>query len=82
MVQGDTVAQAAEKLYISPGTAKTHVAHIYLKMGAHSRSEACELVRTQTSTNPTPAVVDVSSSKPELHPCRDAEHRGTQRPRR
>lgn len=46
LVQGDTVAQAAEKLYISPGTAKTHVAHIYRKMGVHSRAEACALVRS------------------------------------
>ena len=35
----------AEELYISDGTVKTHVAHIYRKFGASSRQELLLLIQ-------------------------------------
>lgn len=42
---GLTNAQVAEKLYISVGTAKRHVANIFMKLGASHRAEAIALGR-------------------------------------
>ncbi len=36
-----------EKLVISEGTARTHIKHIYRKIGVHSKEELLELVHTQ-----------------------------------
>ena len=41
---GDSIQAVAEKLFISPGTVKTHINHIYKKTGVEGRRELKELV--------------------------------------
>lgn len=48
MVQGIPVAGIAERACISYGTVKTHVNHIYRKLGVHSREEAMALLQRET----------------------------------
>jgi DNA-binding NarL/FixJ family response regulator len=38
-VKGLRKAKIAEKLYISPGTARTHLQRVYKKLGVHSQAE-------------------------------------------
>jgi DNA-binding CsgD family transcriptional regulator len=40
---GRSVEDLAAELYVSPNTVKTHLAHCYDKLGAHSRTEAIAL---------------------------------------
>jgi DNA-binding NarL/FixJ family response regulator len=40
LVDGLTIAQIARRLYIAESTAKTHVAHIYGKLGSNNRAQA------------------------------------------
>ncbi|WP_270044463.1 LuxR C-terminal-related transcriptional regulator [Solirubrobacter ginsenosidimutans] len=40
-----SVPEIAEELYVAASTAKTHVKHIYGKLGVHSRAEAVERAR-------------------------------------
>lgn len=40
-----TVQEIAKELYRSTDTIKTHVRHLYTKLGAHSRSEAVRTAR-------------------------------------
>ncbi len=42
--QGRSLPYIQEKLSIAEGTARTHVAHIYQKLGVHSRQEFLDLV--------------------------------------
>lgn len=44
MAQGISTADIAERTCISYGTVKTHVSHVYRKLGVHSREEAVALV--------------------------------------
>ncbi|HTP18475.1 MAG TPA: LuxR C-terminal-related transcriptional regulator [Solirubrobacteraceae bacterium] len=37
--QGLTNPQIGERMFISRGTVKTHLEHIYAKLGLHSRTE-------------------------------------------
>jgi DNA-binding NarL/FixJ family response regulator len=37
---GDSVAGMAKRLYMSQSTAKTHIAKLYTKLGAHNRASA------------------------------------------
>jgi DNA-binding CsgD family transcriptional regulator len=41
--RGSTVPRIAEQLYITPGTVKTHVIHIYRKAGVNSRQDLLDL---------------------------------------
>jgi DNA-binding CsgD family transcriptional regulator len=43
LVRGRTLAHMQKALNISEGTAKTHVNHIYQKLGIHSREELLDL---------------------------------------
>jgi DNA-binding NarL/FixJ family response regulator len=40
LAQGATNKRIAEALYVTPATVKTHLAHIYAKLGARGRHEA------------------------------------------
>jgi LuxR family transcriptional regulator, maltose regulon positive regulatory protein len=40
-----TYAQIAETLFVSENTVKSHVAHIYTKLGAHNRDHAIARAR-------------------------------------
>jgi DNA-binding CsgD family transcriptional regulator len=40
---GRSVDELADELYVSTNTVKTHLAHVYDKLGAHSRAEAIAL---------------------------------------
>ena len=44
LAKGYTSKLIAEKLNISPGTAKTHIKHIYSKLGLHSQQELIAVV--------------------------------------
>jgi DNA-binding CsgD family transcriptional regulator len=44
LAQGMSIARIEESLYVSNSTVKTHIRHIYEKMGVHSRDEARKIV--------------------------------------
>ena len=44
LAQGRTRAFIQEELVLSGGTVKTHVTHIYAKMGVHDRQEMMDLI--------------------------------------
>ena len=44
LAKGRNVSYIKEKLYISEGTAKTHVHHVYKKLNVHSQQELMALI--------------------------------------
>lgn len=50
LVRGSTISGAAETLGVSMSTAKSHVYHIYQKLGVHTREELAALVEGALST--------------------------------
>ena len=44
LAKGNNNKAIAEKLGISPATAKTHIKHIYSKLGVHSQQELIDMV--------------------------------------
>lgn len=44
LAKGYTSKLIAEKLHIAPGTAKTHIKHVYSKLGLHSQQELIAMV--------------------------------------
>lgn len=55
VVEGLTNKAIAERMYISPGTVKTHLAHIFAKLGVTRRAElAAEAVRRGHEGTPDP----------------------------
>ncbi len=44
LAQRSTVAEIEEVLYVSQGTVKAHINHIYRKMGIHSKAELIDLL--------------------------------------
>ena len=48
LVQGRTNDDIAQNMFISTGTVKTHVYHIYQKLGVHTRKELMALIRGRT----------------------------------
>ena len=43
-----TISRAAEKLYISENTVRTHVRHIYAKLAINSREELLAMIDDET----------------------------------
>lgn len=46
LAKGNNAAYLQEKLYISEGTAKTHIRHIYRKLNVHTQQDLMRLVET------------------------------------
>lgn len=44
LLEGDSASDIARKLIIANGTAKSHIRHVYKKLGIHNRTELFELV--------------------------------------
>ena len=58
VASGRTNADIAERLYISPHTVRNHLAHIFEKLGAHSRWQAIAVVFGQRRLCEIIALVD------------------------
>ncbi|MDO4442785.1 MAG: helix-turn-helix transcriptional regulator [Slackia sp.] len=43
LLEGKTAGEIAEAMVVAPGTAKSHVCHVYRKLGVHSRAELFEM---------------------------------------
>jgi len=43
-MRGDSIQRISEELFVSQGTVKAHINHIYRKLGIHSRQEMLDLV--------------------------------------
>ena len=46
LAKGRSMAHIMDELVISEGTAKTHINHVYKKLGVHSRHELIDLIET------------------------------------
>ena len=53
LAEGLTNPQIAERLFIGRGTVKTHVAHIFAKLGVSTRAELASLATKRTEGKPT-----------------------------
>jgi LuxR family transcriptional regulator, maltose regulon positive regulatory protein len=49
-----TTQEIGGELYLSANTIKTHIRHLYLKLGAHRRGEAVQLARAMGLLAPSP----------------------------
>lgn len=58
LVRGRNIPAIAEKLCISKGTAHTHAAHVYQKLGVHRQQELIDLVDRDSSGGEVPAQSD------------------------
>ena len=47
LVDGHSTVEIAQKLAISPSTARTHVQNVLVKLGAHSRLQAASMIATR-----------------------------------
>jgi LuxR family transcriptional regulator, maltose regulon positive regulatory protein len=59
---GLTMPEIAEQLYLSANTVRTHLRHIYQKLGAHHRGEAVDRARALGLLAPSPR--NLSNSRP------------------
>ena len=50
LAKGHNAAYIQEKLYISEGTAKTHIRHIYRKLDIHTQQELMRMVETAAAS--------------------------------
>ena len=53
LLRGKTATYISEKLYIAPGTTKTHIYNIYRKLGVHSKMEMFDMFEDYKSRNGT-----------------------------
>ncbi|MGI8999815.1 MAG: response regulator transcription factor [Candidatus Limnocylindria bacterium] len=51
MAEGLTNAQVAERMFIAVGTTKTHVAHVFAKLGVTTRAELAVLATKRKGGN-------------------------------
>jgi LuxR family maltose regulon positive regulatory protein len=65
---GLTMPEIAEQLYLSANTVRTHLRHIYQKLGAHHRAEAVDRARTLGLLPPSPR--SLTNSRPGSLPVR------------
>jgi LuxR family transcriptional regulator, maltose regulon positive regulatory protein len=49
-----TTPEISGELYLSANTIKTHISHLYAKLGAHSRAEAVQRARALGLLAPSP----------------------------
>jgi LuxR family maltose regulon positive regulatory protein len=59
---GLTMPEIAEQLYLSANTVRTHLRHIYQKLGAHQRGEAVDRARALGLLAPSPR--NLTNSRP------------------
>jgi DNA-binding CsgD family transcriptional regulator len=52
MVRGKSAKSIADATFTSYNTVKTHISHIYQKVGAHTREDLAQLVESTTATSP------------------------------
>jgi LuxR family maltose regulon positive regulatory protein len=48
-----TATEIADELYVSVSTVKTHISHLYAKLGSHRRTEAVDRARALGLLAPT-----------------------------
>lgn len=65
LAQRSTVAEIEEVLYVSQGTVKAHVNHIYRKLGIHSKAELFELLDSPEKPVRGPRVKRASTFNPD-----------------
>ena len=53
-MRGLTNPEVAEKLFMSRATVKTHLVHIFAKLGVHNRTELASMRRSNRELNPPP----------------------------
>jgi LuxR family maltose regulon positive regulatory protein len=63
---GLTMPEIAEQLYLSANTVRTHLRHIYQKLGAHQRGEAVDRARALGLLAPSPR--NLTNSRPGALP--------------
>jgi LuxR family maltose regulon positive regulatory protein len=56
--------EIAKELYVSPNTVKTHMRHLYDKLGTHRRAEAVQRARTLGLLAPAPRTPHASEREP------------------
>jgi LuxR family maltose regulon positive regulatory protein len=62
--------EIANELHISPNTVKTHMRHLYEKLGTHRRSEAVQRARALGLLAPSPHAPDESQRDLQPSPVR------------
>jgi DNA-binding CsgD family transcriptional regulator len=67
--------EIANELYLSPNTVKTHMRHLYDKLGTHRRAEAVERARARGLLAPGPRTSDgMSGIRSRLQCGNEQEH--------
>ncbi|MDO5043354.1 MAG: helix-turn-helix transcriptional regulator [Slackia sp.] len=51
LLEGKTAGEIAKAMVVAPGTAKSHVYHVYKKLGVHSRAELFEMFGVEEERN-------------------------------
>jgi LuxR family maltose regulon positive regulatory protein len=62
--------EIANELYVSPNTVKTHMRHLYAKLGTHRRSEAVQRARALGLLAPSPHTPDEGQRPLQPSPVR------------
>lgn len=63
LAQGRSRPYICEVLYLSDGTVKTHISHIYRKFGVHARQELLDAVQDEVARTDACAVADCAEAR-------------------
>lgn len=61
VLAGNTTAQMADALFISPSTVRVHLSAVYKKAGVHSREELTSLAQLEDCPSVTPPLFGASA---------------------